>query len=79
MMTLLSAFGDLLISGPKGFAKEKVFDLHMMHVASNDLAAAKLYFHVNFVCMTNKKLYKDMQYIYFNLIIFFSLLPLTLI
>lgn len=76
-MTLLPAFGDLWVLGPKSFAKEELFDLHMMHVAGEDLAVAKLYFHVNFIYMTKKKLHKDMQYIYFNLKILSSLLPLT--
>lgn len=78
MTTLLPTFGGLLVSGPKS-SEEEVFYLHMMHVASEDLAVAKLYFHVNFIYMTKKKLYKDMQYIYFNLKILFSLLPLALI
>lgn len=63
MTTLLlddNTVPDLLVSGPKSFVKEKVFDLHMMQVACDDLAVAKLYFHVHFIYMSKKKLYKDM-------------------
>lgn len=51
----------------------------MMYVPCDDLAMAKLYFHVIFIYTTKKKWYRDIQYIYFNLLIIFSLLPLTLI
>lgn len=67
MVMLLRTFGDLWVSGPKSSAKEEVFDLHMMHISSEDLAVVKLYFHVNFIYMTKKKLYEDMWYICFNL------------
>lgn len=65
-----ACFWRSVVSDPKSFTK-KVFDLHVMHVASDDLSVAKLYFYVNFIYMTKKKLYKDMQYLYFNLIILF--------
>lgn len=76
-MALLPAVEHLWVLGPKSSAKEELFDLHMMHVASEDLAVAKLYFHVNFIYVTKKKLHKDMRYIYFNFKILSSLLPLT--
>lgn len=40
--------------------KQKVSDLHVIHIPAEDLAVTKLYLHVNFVSMAKKKLYKDM-------------------